>query len=163
MVLVGIGVDDNASDIEILAKKILSLKVFSNSSGNMWKASVKDVQGELLCVSQFTLIANTSKGNKPDFHRAMSADQSRSLYASFLQYLGTQYSPEKIKDGRFGAMMNVSLTNEGPVTFTLDSRKFEYIAPTQVVAQSSGPLARGLDEASKAKTPDIAPNSNPTE
>ncbi|KAI0256583.1 D-tyrosyl-tRNA deacylase [Lactifluus subvellereus] len=166
MVLVGIGVDDNASDIEILTKKILSLKIFSNSSGNMWKASVKDVQGEILCVSQFTLMANTSKGNKPDFHRAMSADQSRPLYASFLQYMGTQYSPEKIKDGRFGAMMNVSLTNEGPVTFTLDSRKFEYITsptPTQVVAQSSGPLARGLDKASESKTPDTAPHSNPTE
>ncbi|KAF8503670.1 D-tyrosyl-tRNA deacylase [Russula emetica] len=136
MVLVGIGVDDNASDIENLAKKILSLKVFSNpSSGDMWKANIKDIQGEILCVSQFTLMANTSKGNKPDFHRAMA------MYASFLQFMGTQYSPEKIKDGKFGAMMNVSLTNEGPVTFTLDSRKFEYIIPpmpTQAVAQSSG-------------------------
>ncbi|KAH9997605.1 D-Tyr tRNAtyr deacylase-like domain-containing protein, partial [Russula vinacea] len=127
MVLVGIGVDDNAADVENLAKKILSLKVFSNSSGDMWKANVKDIQGEILCVSQFTLMANTSKGNKPDFHRAMPADQSRATYASFLQFMGIQYSPGKIKDGKFGAMMNVSLTNEGPVTFTLDSRKFEYI------------------------------------
>jgi D-aminoacyl-tRNA deacylase len=90
--------------------------VFSNPSGDMWKANVKDIQGEILCVSQFTLMANTSKGNKPDFHRAMvrvlvprwrqagllficakSADQSRTMYASFLQYMGTQYSPEKIK------------------------------------------------------------------
>lgn len=82
----------------------------------MWKASVKDIQGDILCVSQFTLMANTSKGNKPDFHRAMvcipysspgvyfieprgekPADQSRSVYASFLQYMGSQYSPEKIK------------------------------------------------------------------
>ncbi|KAI0005921.1 D-Tyr tRNAtyr deacylase-like domain-containing protein [Russula compacta] len=123
MVLVGIGVDDNASDTENLAKKILTLRVFSDASGDMWKANVKDIQGEILCVSQFTLMGNTSKGNKPDFHRAMSADQSRTMYASFLQILGAQYSPEKIKaDGKFGAMMNVSLINEGPVTFTLDSR-----------------------------------------
>jgi len=144
---VGIGVDDNATDIENLAKKILALKVFSNPSDDMWKANVKDIQGEILCVSQFTLMANTSKGNKPDFHRAMSADQSRSMYASFLHFMGTQYSPKKIKDGRFGAMMNVSLTNEGPVTFTLDSRKFEYITPpipTQVT-QSSG---RSIDDVS---------------
>jgi len=97
MVLVGIGVDDNVSDVENLTKKILSLRVFSNPSGDMWKENVKDIQGEILCVSQFTLMANTSKGKKPDFHRAMSADQSRAMYASFLQYMGTQYSPEKIK------------------------------------------------------------------
>ncbi|KAI9437116.1 D-Tyr tRNAtyr deacylase-like domain-containing protein [Russula earlei] len=141
MVLVGIGVDDNSADIENLAKKILSLRVFSNPSGDMWKANVKDIQGEILCVSQFTLMANTSKGNKPDFHRAMSADQSRTMYTSFLQFMGTQYSPEKIKDGKFGAKMNVSLTNEGPVTFTLDSRKFEYITPL-IHTTSSGTVER---------------------
>ena len=84
----------------------------------MWKTSVKDIQGEVLCVSQFTLMANTSKGSKPDFHRAMvhiflffsaahdlapftrekkSADQSRTMYGSFLQYMRAQYAPEKIK------------------------------------------------------------------
>ncbi|KAH9981406.1 D-tyrosyl-tRNA deacylase [Lactifluus volemus] len=143
MVLVGIG-----------------LKIFSNSSESMWKASIKDIQGDILCVSQFTLMANTSKGNKPDFHRAMSADQSRSVYTSFLQYLGSQYSPEKIKDGRFGAMMNVTLTNEGPVTFTLDSRKFEYIpssTPTKVVAPSGGPLAKSHDEAEAPDTTSHTP------
>jgi len=74
VVLVGFGVDDNASDIENLAQKILSLKVFSKStSGDMWEASVKDIQGEVLCVPQFTLMANTSdlKGNKPNFNHAM--------------------------------------------------------------------------------------------
>jgi len=126
MVLVGIGADDNASDIELLSKKILSLRVFSDNSDAMWKASVTDVDGEILCVSQFTLMANTPK-NKPDFHKAMATEPSRELYATFLEKLRHTYNPDKIKDGVFGAMMDVSLTNEGPVTFTLDSRKFEYV------------------------------------
>ncbi|KAJ3552803.1 hypothetical protein NM688_g3962 [Phlebia brevispora] len=114
MVLVGIG------------KGLLGLRVFSDNNGQMWKHSVKDIDGEVLCVSQFTLLANTTK-NKPDFHRAMASESSRQLYSSFLERMRTLYKPEKIQDGRFGAMMSVSLTNEGPVTFTLDSRKFEYI------------------------------------
>ncbi|KAH9900961.1 D-tyrosyl-tRNA deacylase [Cubamyces lactineus] len=127
MVLVGIGRDDTTADLESLAKQILALKAFSDEqSGAMWKKSVKDIEGEVLCVSQFTLFANTSKG-KPDFHRAMASGPSRDLYGSFLKRMGELYRPEKIKDGRFGAMMDVRLTNEGPVTFTLDSRKFEYV------------------------------------
>lgn len=90
---------------------------------------MKDIAGDVLCVSQFTLLANTTKGNKPDFHRAMGSAPSKEMYAAFLTRIGELYRPEKIKDGKFGAMMNVSLTNEGPVTFTLDSRKFEYVQP----------------------------------
>ncbi|RDB22310.1 D-tyrosyl-tRNA(Tyr) deacylase [Hypsizygus marmoreus] len=129
MVLVGVGTDDTIADALSLSKKILTLRVFSdpNDPGKMWRTSVKDIDGEILCVSQFTLMANTTKGNKPDFHRAMSTELSRELYATFLNNLSQAYKPEKIRDGRFGAMMNVSLTNEGPVTFTLDSRKFEYV------------------------------------
>ncbi|OCH93853.1 D-tyrosyl-tRNA deacylase [Obba rivulosa] len=127
MVLVGIGRDDSPADVEILSKKILSLRVFSDAAGAMWKQSVKDIEGDVLCVSQFTLLANTAKGNKPDFHRAMATEPSRQLYACFLEQMSQLYKPEKIQDGRFGAMMDVRLTNEGPVTFTLDSRKFEYI------------------------------------
>lgn len=144
MVLVGIGTDDNASDVETLSNKILSLRVFSDAAGSMWKQCVKDIEGEVLCVSQFTLLANTSKGNKPDFHRAMASEASRQLYSTFLQQMGHLYSPEKIQDGRFGAMMNVTLTNEGPVTFTLDSRKFEYVDHPvgAAVARNSAKSAR---------------------
>jgi D-tyrosyl-tRNA(Tyr) deacylase len=122
-------IDDTPADIAILTKKILSLRVFNdiNEPEKMWKASVKDIDGEILCVSQFTLMANTTKGNKPDFHRAMTTGASREMYATFLDKLRQEYKQEKIQDGRFGAMMDVSLTNEGPVTFTLDSRKFEYV------------------------------------
>ncbi|KAK2466679.1 hypothetical protein APHAL10511_000937 [Amanita phalloides] len=117
------------SDVTTIANKILSLRVFNdpNDPEKMWKVSVKDIGGEVLCVSQFTLMANTSKGNKPDFHRAMASEASRDMYATFLDKLKQSYKADKIKDGRFGAMMDVSLTNEGPVTFTIDSRKFEYV------------------------------------
>ncbi|KAK0463598.1 D-Tyr tRNAtyr deacylase-like domain-containing protein [Desarmillaria tabescens] len=128
MVLVGIGSDDTASDVSSTIKKILSLRVFSDPTDpkKMWKASVKDIEGEILCVSQFTLLANTTK-DKPDFHLAMSADPARELYGTFLDMLREAYVPERVKDGKFGAMMNVSLTNDGPVTFTVDSRKYQYV------------------------------------
>ncbi|KZV65919.1 hypothetical protein PENSPDRAFT_744889 [Peniophora sp. CONT] len=142
MVLVGIGIDDTTADMDILVKKILTLRVFDDANGNMWKSSVKDIAGEVLCVSQFTLFANTSKGNKPDFHKAMGSAQSRDMYATFLQKMKDQYSQDKIQDGKFGAMMNVSLTNEGPVTFTLDSRKYEYVdLATPVRSGTSNPKA----------------------
>jgi len=149
MVLVGIGTDDTKADVQTLCNKILSLRVFDDPAnpgpGSMWKKSVKDIGGEILCVSQFTLMANTVKGNKPDFHRAMPAESGRQMYASFLECLAGMYEAAKIKDGRFGAMMDVSLTNDGPVTFTLDSRKFEYlpIDGQQQGRSSKGPKAAG--------------------
>ncbi|TFL07270.1 D-tyrosyl-tRNA deacylase [Pterulicium gracile] len=146
MVLVGIGNDDTAKDVTYLCNKILNLRVFSDQadSRKMWKASVKDIAGEILSVSQFTLMANTTKGSKPDFHGAMTASQSQELYNSFLAELGKLHDPSKVKDGKFGAMMNVSLTNEGPVTFTLDSRKFHYVDP---------PSSGSRTPASTASTP----------
>ncbi|TEB25998.1 D-tyrosyl-tRNA deacylase [Coprinellus micaceus] len=129
MVLVGIGTDDTESDLLTITKKILSLRVFSDpvDEEKMWKSSVQDIEGDILCVSQFTLMANTRKGNKPDFHGAMPPTQANEMYTKFLQKLGQSYKADRIKDGKFGAMMSVSLCNEGPVTFTLDSRKFEYV------------------------------------
>jgi len=128
LVLIGIGSDDVDADIDTLTKKILTLRMWPDPGTDAaWKKSVKDIDGELLCVSQFTLMANTVKGNKPDYHRAMAPELSRVMYDTVLQRLGTSYDPAKVKDGRFGAMMDVTLTNDGPVTFTLDSRKFEYV------------------------------------
>ncbi|KAF9014118.1 D-Tyr tRNAtyr deacylase-like domain-containing protein [Cyathus striatus] len=140
MVLVGIGADDTDADVVTICNKVLSLRVFSDPANpeKMWRVSVKDIDGDILCVSQFTLLANTTKGNKPDFHRAMATEPSRELYLSFLEKLKHLYQPDKIQDGRFGAMMNISLTNEGPVTFTIDSRKFEYVdQPNKAVGVSS--------------------------
>ncbi|EUC57775.1 D-tyrosyl-tRNA(Tyr) deacylase [Rhizoctonia solani AG-3 Rhs1AP] len=139
MCLIGIGDDDTEKDSDYIINKILSLKVFDDpANGAMWKKSVKDVEGEILCVSQFTLMAKTIKGAKPDFHKA--SELSRPLYASLLESMGRAYVPSRIKDGQFGAMMSVSLTNEGPVTLTIDSRKFEYtpVAETSVKKKPGG-------------------------
>ncbi|KAN0065441.1 D-tyrosyl-tRNA(Tyr) deacylase [Thecaphora frezii] len=89
--------------------------------GKPWKKSVVELGGEVLCVSQFTLFARTVKGTKPDFHRAMGGDQAREIYEALLKKLGDSYQPAKIKDGAFGALMDVSLTNDGPVTILLDT------------------------------------------
>ncbi|KAG2065817.1 hypothetical protein BDR04DRAFT_1082723 [Suillus decipiens] len=141
MVLVGIGIDDTLADVETLTNKILNIRVF-DANGTMWKSSVKDIAGEVLCVSQFTLMANTTKGNKPDFHRAMSSNASRELYATFLEKMRCLYVPDRIQDGQFGAMMNVSLTNEGPVTLTLDTRKFEYVSVSGKSSENGNKEAR---------------------
>ncbi|KAG1728613.1 D-Tyr tRNAtyr deacylase-like domain-containing protein [Suillus paluster] len=153
MVLVGIGTDDTLSDVETLTNKILNIRVF-DANGTMWKSSVKDIAGDVLCVSQFTLMANTTKGNKPDFHRAMSTNASRELYATFLEKMRQLYVSDRIQDGQFGAMMDVSLTNEGPVTLTLDTRKFEY-APVSGDTSSKKSSGNSKKE-TKNQTADVA-------
>ncbi|CBQ71068.1 related to DTD1-D-Tyr-tRNA(Tyr) deacylase activity [Sporisorium reilianum SRZ2] len=89
--------------------------------GKPWKRSVVELGGEVLCVSQFTLFARTVKGTKPDFHRAMGGNDARVIYEALLKKLGDSYSHDRIKDGAFGEMMDVSLTNDGPVTILLDT------------------------------------------
>ncbi|KAI9243716.1 D-tyrosyl-tRNA deacylase [Helicostylum pulchrum] len=124
-VLLGIGSDDTDKDVDYMVNKILNVRVFDDN-GVMWKKGVKDAGLELLCVSQFTLQSVTTKGNKPDFHRAMKTEPAKSMYEEFLQKLGKTYDPLKIQDGEFGAMMIVDISNDGPVTLELDSRKFTY-------------------------------------
>ncbi|KAF8680984.1 deacylase [Rhizoctonia solani] len=154
MCLIGIGdesiqpehPDDTAKDSEYIVNKILNLKVFDDpETGAMWKKSVKDIEGEILCVSQFTLMAKTIKGAKPDFHKAMTGELSRPFYASLLESMGRAYVPSRIKDGQFGAMMSVSLTNEGPVTLTIDSRKFEYTPVAETSAKKKSIEANGTE------------------
>lgn len=86
--------------------------------------SVKDLQLEILSISQFTLYYKL-KGNKPDFHHAMSGDKAKELYNKLLQKLGNDYDSTKIKDGVFGAMMEVTIQNSGPVTIEIESPKLE--------------------------------------
>ncbi|KAM0793530.1 hypothetical protein ACM66B_000968 [Microbotryomycetes sp. NB124-2] len=128
LALIGIQTTDTRAELEWLATKLLNLKLFPQSDGNGgaedawgWKKSVFDAGAEVLCVSQFTLYANCKKGSKPDFHAAMPGDKSKTMYDEFLADLRRKYTADKVFDGRFGAMMDVALVNDGPVTIILDS------------------------------------------
>ncbi|XP_016978309.1 D-aminoacyl-tRNA deacylase isoform X2 [Drosophila rhopaloa] len=100
-------------------RKILALRLFEEE-GKRWQKSVKDLNLELLCVSQFTLY-HRLKGNKPDFSAAMKGEEAQQLYNHFLDRLGQSYDSNKIKDGKFGAYMQVHIENDGPVTINLES------------------------------------------
>ncbi|XP_078672588.1 D-aminoacyl-tRNA deacylase-like isoform X3 [Branchiostoma floridae x Branchiostoma belcheri] len=119
-VLIGVSRDDTPKDMEYIVRKILNLRVFDDDQEKRWAHSVKDKNYEILCVSQFTLYS-VLKGNKPDFHQSMAAEQSQAFYEEFLQQMRKAYQPDKIKDGRFGAYMQVSIQNDGPVTIQLES------------------------------------------
>ncbi|KAG0297338.1 D-tyrosyl-tRNA(Tyr) deacylase [Linnemannia gamsii] len=120
----------------------------------MWAKSVVDIEGEILCVSQFTLYGSVIKGSKPDFHLSMKSETSKHMYHDFLDRLKKAYQPDRIKDGEFGAMMLVNIANDGPVTLELDSRKFEYLPITN---QSNPAVFKALKAAangdSKPKPP----------
>ncbi|VDN07054.1 unnamed protein product [Thelazia callipaeda] len=121
-VLLAISREDTADDVQYMIRKLLGIRIFPNvDSGKRWDKSVKDLELEILCVSQFTL-CSILKGNKLDFHRSMDPLKSQQFYQSFLEQLKKAYTPERIKDGRFGAMMNVQIENDGPVTLILDSK-----------------------------------------
>ena len=123
LIFLGIEEVDDATDIEWLTKKITSLRILGDAEGRM-NHSLLDTGGSAIVVSQFTLHANTKKGNRPSFTRAAPPDQSAPLYQQFCTALSNRLG-EEIGKGRFGAMMDVSLVNDGPVTILLDSRKRE--------------------------------------
>ena len=118
--LIGIHRDDTRADLEYIVKKIVSIRMWEDESGRRWAKSAKDLELEILCVSQFTLY-HVMKGNKPDFHLAMAGEKSQIFYNEFLTEMKKAYSEDKIKDGQFGAMMEVNIVNDGPVTLELDS------------------------------------------
>ncbi|XP_053567976.1 D-aminoacyl-tRNA deacylase 1 [Bombina bombina] len=118
-VLLGISVEDTQKDVDYMVRKILNLRVFSDENGKQWCKSVMDKQYEVLCVSQFTLQC-ILKGNKPDYHMAMPSEQAEPFYNDFLQQMRRAYKPELIKDGKFGAYMQVHIQNDGPVTIELE-------------------------------------------
>ncbi|KAI8914726.1 hypothetical protein PhCBS80983_g00862 [Powellomyces hirtus] len=119
--LVGISVTDEQKDVDWLVKKIVGLRLFDDEAGKAWSKSVKDLDLEILSVSQFTLYALTNKGSKPDFHLAAKSDVSKDMYMSFLGQLKQAHKPHRVQDGVFGAMMSVEIVNDGPVTIVLDS------------------------------------------
>jgi D-tyrosyl-tRNA(Tyr) deacylase len=123
MILLGIEEADNNEDIEWLVKKIVQLRVFSDNSGVM-NLSVKDIEGEVLIISQFTLHASTKKGNRPSYIRAAKPEIAIPLYNMFITEMEKELS-RKVKTGEFGAMMQISLVNDGPVTIIIDTKNKE--------------------------------------
>ncbi len=119
LVLLGIARDDKDADMEYIIRKITNLRIFDDSNGNL-NLSVRDINGEILVVSQFTLLADCRKGNRPSFDRAERPDRALVLYERFIEKLRQTGTP--VSTGIFGASMKVRLTNNGPVTIMLDSR-----------------------------------------
>ena len=120
LVLLGIEHDDTQKDADYLLQKLINLRIFSDTDGKM-NLSVQEVNGGILVVSQFTLHAATKKGNRPSYIRAARPEQAIPLYEYFLTSLQNQFS-DKIQTGQFGADMQVSLVNDGPVTIIMDSK-----------------------------------------
>ncbi len=120
LILVGIQADDTDEDIGWLAGKISNLRIFDDENGVM-NLSVKEINGDILAVSQFTLMARTKKGNRPSYIDAARPEISVPLYEKFVEALSEEMQKD-IKTGIFGANMQVSLTNDGPVTILMDSK-----------------------------------------
>ncbi|WIA13316.1 hypothetical protein OEZ85_006899 [Tetradesmus obliquus] len=119
--LVGVTDDDVDADAEYLVKKIMRTRAWPDPENNSpWAKDVAGIDGEVLLVSQFTLYGRLKKP-KPDFSKAMGPDKARDFYQSFVERMRAAYQPDRVHDGVFGAMMNVELVNDGPVTFMLDS------------------------------------------
>lgn len=118
MLLIGIDENDTETDADWLVQKILNLRIFGDEDGKL-NLSVKDIKGEILCISQFTLIADYKKGNRPSFIKAAKPDKAIPLFDYFKQEISK--SGLKTDSGIFGADMKVSLINDGPVTIVMDS------------------------------------------
>ena len=120
LILVGIETEDTEEDLLYLVSKIIGLRIFNDENGVM-NLSIKEVDGEICVVSQFTLHAATKKGNRPSYIKAAKADVSIPLYELFLERLSQELGKE-IPSGQFGADMKVALVNDGPVTILIDSK-----------------------------------------
>jgi len=123
LVLLGIEEEDTDDDLQWLAQKIAGMRVFSDENGLMNKA-LADVDGNILLISQFTLFAQTKKGNRPSFIRAAKPDKAIPLYEQMIKVL-REITGKKIATGIFGADMKVSLVNDGPVTIIMDTKDRE--------------------------------------
>ena len=123
LVLVGIEEKDGTEDIKWLCKKIIGLRVFNDTEGIM-NRSIKDIDGDILVISQFTLMASYKKGNRPSYIRAAKHEISIPLYNEFCQNLSVELGKE-VKTGEFGADMKVELLNDGPVTICMDTKNKE--------------------------------------
>ena len=118
LLLVGVGPEDQKEDLDYAVRKLVNMRIFSDTEGKM-NLSVKDIQGEILSISQFTLFADTKKGNRPAFTGAAKPDVAEAVYQDFNRELAKEVP---VKIGIFGADMQVELVNDGPVTIILDTK-----------------------------------------
>ncbi|RFE01392.1 D-aminoacyl-tRNA deacylase [Streptococcus parauberis] len=118
LLLVGVGPDDNQEDLDYAVRKIVNMRIFSDQDDKM-NLSIQDIHGAILSISQFTLFANTKKGNRPAFTGAANPQMASQMYDDFNRQLAG-FCP--VETGVFGADMQVSLINDGPVTITLDTK-----------------------------------------
>ena len=119
LVLLGVAVEDTEKEADYLAEKIINLRIFSDENGKM-NLSLRDIGGEMLVVSQFTLLGDCRKGRRPSFIASAGPEMGNALYAYFVDYM--RQKGITVATGRFGAMMDVSLVNDGPVTLILESK-----------------------------------------
>jgi len=119
LILLGIGKEDTREDVIKIAKKIPSIKIFKNDEQE-FSASVEDINGEVLVVSQFTLYGSLSKGRKPSFDASAKREPAEGLYREFISELKSKGLT--VKEGRFGAHMHLLIENDGPVTFIIDTK-----------------------------------------
>ena len=118
LLLVGVGPEDQKEDLDYAVRKLVNMRIFSDTEGKM-NLSVKDIQGEILSISQFTLFADTKKGNRPAFTGAAKPDVAEAFYQDFNRELAKEVP---VKTGIFGADMQVELVNDGPVTIILHTK-----------------------------------------
>ena len=123
LILVGVETQDTQQDIDWLVAKVAKLRIFEDLDGAM-NVSLHDIDADVIVVSQFTLHASTKKGNRPSFIKAAKPEVAIPLYQEFVDSLEKQLD-KKIQTGQFGAMMDVALINDGPVTITIDSKNKE--------------------------------------
>ncbi len=119
VIFIGISANDNESFLNKIVSKVSKLRIFNDEFGKMNK-NINDINGEILLVSQFTLYADTKKGNRPSFIKAAKAENAIKIYNSFIKELQT-YINTKIKTGKFGTDMKINLINDGPVTIILEN------------------------------------------
>ena len=119
VIFIGISTNDNESVLNKIASKVSKLRIFNDEFGKMNK-NINDINGEILLVSQFTLYADTKKGNRPSFIMAAKPENAIKIYNSFIKELQT-HTKTKIKTGKFGADMKINLINDGPVTIILEN------------------------------------------
>ncbi|KAI9813292.1 MAG: D-tyrosyl-tRNA(Tyr) deacylase [Pycnora praestabilis] len=154
LVFAAVAPEDTQKEAESMAAKVLKMKMWDDDNGSKWKQSVQDIRGEVLCVSQFTLLANTKKGNRPDFHGAMSHEKAKDLYDHFFNKVQEIYTPDKVKNGVFQAMMDVGLVNDGPVG--VDYRSDEGVVTLEINTNPPKTEGKPRPEDQKSRSDEFA-------